>query len=116
MKTDEGATPPKIRTEKLREHFSTTYRLKDDQIDMMLASTSKSLNASLRALYEALDEGGNLNEVSRLGHSVKGLLLNMGEPQWAEFARELENSAAKGESRDYRKLVECIHRGVEKIL
>ncbi len=111
-----GKSPANIHREWVRKHFLTTYGLSEDQTDALLESTAESMNATLGSLYAALEKDSSLEEISRLGHSMKGLLLNMGEQQWAEIARELERAAARAEKRDYEKMVRIIHRGVEDIL
>jgi len=116
LNLEDTGVPPKVTVNNLRNHFKTVYRLADDQIDIMLESSAKSLNTSLSALYDAIGEGASLEEVSRLGHSIKGLLLNMGEQGWAELARELELSASGGADVDYKGLIDGIHKGVEDIL
>ncbi len=112
----ENTTPARVSTDVLRKHFAASYNLKEEQIDLMLASSAKSLNKSLTALYEALDKRANLEELAKLGHNIKGVLLNMGEAEWAAIARKIEVSAAAGRSIDYRSMVEQIHQGVEDVL
>ncbi len=107
---------PRVNKDRLKRHFQTTYRLDDDQIEVMIESTARSMNAVLAALYQALDENRSLDEVARLGHSIKGLLLNMGEKHWAELARELEKAASQGKQQDYRTIVETIHHGFKDVL
>lgn len=116
VNNDAPDRPQAVHREKLREHFRKTYKLTEDQVDILLESTAKSMSSTLNALYVAVGGDSRLEEVSRLGHSMKGLLLNMGEQQWAETARELEKAAARGEKRDYGKMVRDIHQGVEDIL
>ncbi len=100
----------------LRVHFETTYRLDDSQVEVMLESSVKSLKATLSRLDAAIEGDHGLKEVSRLGHSLKGLLLNMGEREWADLARLIEQSAAVGEQRDYRDILRGIGQGAEKLL
>ncbi len=116
MNSIEKNLPPKVRTDILRDHFRSTYKLADDQIDIMLASSAKSLTSVFSALYAALDDNEGLDKIYRLAHSIKGLLLNMGETQWAELAREVELAASASEERDYRNMVKKIQYGVEDIL
>ncbi len=115
--TDEKiSTPAKVNADVLREHFKSNYNLVGDQIDLMLESSSISLKKSLAGLYEALDQENNLEELAKLGHNVKGVLLNMGEPEWAEVAKKIELAAAAGKKIDYRNMVEHIHEGVKGVL
>jgi HPt (histidine-containing phosphotransfer) domain-containing protein len=116
LKNNEIQKLPRVSRERLVHHFKATYRLDDDQIKVMIDSSARSMNAALAALYQALDENRDLSEIARLGHSIKGLLLNMGETQWAELARELEKAAAQGKQLDFRAIVANIHQGFEDVL
>ena len=112
----DNTNPAKVNLGALKTHFKSNYNLADDQIDLMLESTSKSLNSSLSELYETLEMNTNFEKLTKLGHRIKGLLLNMGEQEWAAVARELELSASAGKDIDYRGMVERIHKGVESVL
>ena len=116
MKPEEKREPSKVTWERLRNHFKTVYRLADEQVEMMLKSSSRSLSASFDQMYEALKNESDFEKISRTGHSLKGLLLNMGESAWAEIARDIELSAAARKPKDYRALVDCLHSGVEEVL
>lgn len=115
METKERQLPAKVNLETLRAHFKLTYNLTDDQIDVMLEASAKSLTTSFSTLYTAL-ETNDLEQVFRTAHSVKGLLLNLGEKEWAALARQLELAASKGEERGYKSLVTQIYEGVGDIL
>tara|TARA_Y100001933_G_scaffold74916_1_gene76237 strand:- start:329 stop:724 length:396 start_codon:yes stop_codon:yes gene_type:complete len=114
VKSDRWPAP--MEPANLRVHFETTYRLDDSQVEVMLESSVKSLKATLSRLDAAIEGDHGLKEVSRLGHSLKGLLLNMGEREWADLARLIEQSAAVGEQRDYRDILRGIGQGAEKLL
>lgn len=116
MKIADSQLPPKVTTDGLRNHFKTTYKLAEEQVDIMLVSSVKSLTTSFSALYEALEKDDEFEEVFRLAHNLKGLLLNMGESQWAELARNLEMAATAKEKLDYHSLVREIQSGVADIL
>ncbi len=116
MKTVDSQLPPKVTADKLRIHFRTTYKLSDEQVEVMLTSSVKSLTSCFSALHVALDREGGFEEVFRSAHSLKGLLLNMGENLWAGLARELELAAAGEEERDYHRMVSEIRYGIEDIL
>lgn len=115
MKSKEAGVPPSLSEEKLRTHFRDVYRLEEDQVDQMIISSAKSLHTSLTALILAVEQGPVYEDVKRLGHSIKGLLLNMGEPEWAEFAREIEKAASSCADEDYVELVDTLRKGVETI-
>lgn len=115
MKTEGKKLPPKVSINTLRSHFRSTYKLAEDQIDTMLEASAKSLTTSLAALFAAL-ESGDKEQLFKTAHSLKGLLLNMGEDQWAELARQLEHATADQSGLDYLSMVKNIQYGVEDIL
>lgn len=115
MRTEE-ALPPKVTRAELREHFRSAYNLSEEQIEVMLESSSSSLQKSFSMLYDLLGDSQDLKEITRIGHSLKGLLLNMGQERWAQIAREMEKSAAAGEQRGYRAMADAIYEGVREIL
>ena len=100
----------------LRNHFETIYQLDPSQVEIMLESSAKSLQATLTDLSKAIEGDNGLKEVSRLGHSLKGLLLNMGEREWADLARRIEQSAALGKQMDYMGIIKGIRQGSKKLL
>ena len=106
----------KVSAEVLREHFRSNYNLVGEQIELMLTSSAQSLKKSLTGLYAALEQEDNFEELEKLGHSIKGVLLNMGEQEWAEEARKIELSAAAGKKVDYLGMIKNIHRGVKDVL
>jgi len=100
----------------LKKHFHTTYQLGENQVELMVNSSRKSLDKILTEARTALHSDNIPVEMVNVGHSLKGLLLNMGEPEWAEVARELEKSARAGEVRDYAALVALLTEGLATVL
>jgi len=100
----------------LKNHFHTTYQLGENQVELMVNSSRKSLDKILTEARTALHSDNIPVEMVSVGHSLKGLLLNMGEPEWAEVARELEKSARAGEVRDYAALVALLTEGLATVL
>jgi len=82
----------------------------------MLESSAKSMEKTLTELQKAVENNHGCGEISRLGHSLKGVLLNMGELEWAELAKILEKSAEAEEPENYRDIVWGIRSGAEKFL
>lgn len=110
------ALPSKVSRNSVKNHFLEAYSLSGDQVEIMLKSSAASLKTFLSALEDAVAAGGSFTEIARLGHGLKGVLLNMGEEEWAEQARYLERSAAEGKTVDYATMVTAIRQGVEEIL
>jgi HPt (histidine-containing phosphotransfer) domain-containing protein len=108
--------PLPVEPSNLREHFSTIYRLDASQVETMLKSSALSLAKTLANLQKAIDDDHGYGEISRLSHSLKGVLLNMGELEWAELARRIEKAAGAEEQENYQDIVCGIRNGVEKFL
>lgn len=116
MEKDDITFPADAKVDTLRDHFTTTYRLADNQVDLMLKSSSQSLKKSLQEFYSELEGDCDLQELQKIGHSIKGLFLNMGEHEWADVARTIEKSAADGKNLNYKKLADSITDGMKEIL
>jgi len=108
--------PAKVSRNTVKNHFQKAYSLSEEQAEIMLSSSAQSLNSFLSALTQIAGNEEKLAEIARLGHSLKGVLLNMGEERWADLARSLECWAAAGESRDYEKIVAAIRLGMEDVM
>lgn len=65
---------------------------------------------------EALQAEDPRVRLGNIGHSLKGLLLNMGEQQWAEVARDLELSAKTGEERDFPAFIAILSTGMAAVM
>lgn len=116
MDKQEKQLPPPIEIARLKEHFKKMYNLNEVQIGMMLVSSAQSLRTTLEGIEEYLQVEPNLAEIAKLSHSLKGLLLNMGEEEWADIARSLELSAAADRDEDYSGLLEQLKWGAKEML
>ncbi len=116
MSLNRDQYPSPMEIANLRKHFATSYRFDDAQIEIMLESSLNSLKSTLGKLEEAVAESHEHTEISRLAHSLKGLLLNMGEHEWAELARHIEKSVKSAEQKELEVIVGEIRRGSQKLL
>lgn len=82
----------------------------------MIQSSRKSMEKILSDAERALQAEDPRVQLGNIGHSLKGLLLNMGEQQWAEVARDLEISAKTGEERDYSACVTILNKGMAAVM
>lgn len=105
-----------IKVENLRKHFKKTYKLVDDQIEVMIESSARSLRATFLAAENTLGDQESYDDIARHAHSMKGLLLNMGEAEWAARAREIELAALEKKNIDYRRRMAEIRSGVREII
>lgn len=108
--------PPPLTIGGLRRHFRETYQLGETQIELMVNSSRMSLEKILSEAEVALEAADSCRELVQVGHNLKGLLLNMGAPQWADVARDLEKSARAGEERDYAVIVARLGQGLAEVL
>jgi len=81
--------------EDIRAHLRTQFGLTQEQIDSMLPSFLGTLAEYLAELgtHFAADDSV---EVGRLAHKTKGALLNLGLPEQAELAKDIETRAKAG--------------------
>lgn len=108
--------PPPVTIAGLRQHFRVTYQLGDEQVELMVRSSRKSLDKILDEAEKALQSGDICARLGGVGHSLKGLLLNMGEPRWADLARDLEKSAKAGKMRDYAAIIDILTEGMAAVI
>lgn len=108
--------PPPVSIAVLKKHFKTTYQLGDSQVELMLQSSRKSLDKILTEAEVALQAEDVCSHLVSIGHSLKGLLLNMGESEWAAFAREFERAAREDESRDYATVIAQLNVGMAAVI
>lgn len=108
--------PLPVNVESLKNHFKSAYMLTDAQIDLMVESSAESLKSTLLLLRKATENNNNFNDISVQSHRLKGVLLNMGENDWAEIVRQMEKSASRKEHKKYSSIVESLHIGMADIL
>lgn len=108
--------PPPVTLAGLRNHFSTTYQLESQQVELMVSSSRRSLEKIFSEAGFALDASDSTGKMVAVCHSLKGLLLNMGAPDWANVAKELEKAAREGKSLDYRAVLNQFREGMAEIL
>ena len=108
---------PEITVERLRRHFSLTYKLGEEQVDFMIKSSAQSLLAVFETARQIFEKDApDQAALVRMSHSLKGLLLNMGEPGWADIARSMEFAARAGEAHDYSLPVKAVHKAALAVM
>ncbi len=100
---------------KLRTHFKTTYGLNDDQIEAMLESSSRSLNAVFDQFDTLFSEQEAFSTLVQPCHNLKGLLMNMGEMEWAKRVGELEKSVKECVEKDYQAEFTMVKIGLTEV-
>jgi hypothetical protein len=100
----------------LREHFRTTYKLNEEQIDLMVVSSARSLQTAFLALDEIGGDDGDVHmKIAAIAHSLKGLFLNMGQHEWASYAAEIECAANDSQDCDYKKMILVLRSGLQDV-
>lgn len=109
--------PSPVTVAALRAHFADKYQLDEEHIELMLQSSKDSLQAVfVRTDTASGDQPFDFHELKQIGHSLRGLFLNLGEARWAEVARKMEQGANQQQSLQYSEMFEAIREGVQEIL
>ncbi len=89
----------------MRQHLKTAYLLSDEKTATMIPVFVNTLRTHVDRLAE-LAACGDLQQLSRTSHAVKGALLNIGLADLAETAYTLEKQCkAEDCDFDYRALI-----------
>jgi len=108
--------PAAVSLSTLCNHFKETYGLSPAQVEVMVESSSRSLMQAFSQATAAMNTADPRQELAVVFHGLKGLLLNMGESDWAAYARETEQRLKKGEPCDYTRVLEELQDGMSAIL
>jgi hypothetical protein len=106
---------PEVTLSRLRKHFRENFLLKEPQVELMLHSSAQSLLHG----FERLAVGAEPSERQTLigvYHGLKGLFLNMGENDWAEYTRKIEEKLREGSELDHQSIATVLRRGMVEIL
>jgi hypothetical protein len=106
-------TPVTIK--RLREHFQATYNFNEEQIDLMVVSSAKSIQAAFLAIDETADQKGLCEKIAVIAHGLKGLLLNMGQTEWAGYVRDIEHTAKAGRNHECTEMVHRLRLGLQEV-
>jgi len=91
--------------ETMKQHIKTAYLLSDEKTATMIPVFLTTLQTHLDRLAE-LAAKGDLHQLSRASHAVKGALLNIGLADLAQTASTIEKQCRDGDcSFDYRAKV-----------
>jgi HPt (histidine-containing phosphotransfer) domain-containing protein len=93
----------------IKQHLKTAYLLSDEKTETMIPVFANTLRSHMNRLAE-LAADGDMEQLSRASHAVKGALLNMGLADLAQTAHTIEKQAKKGDRTvDYLALVNELH-------
>jgi hypothetical protein len=113
----EAFLPPEpVTLKNLRRHFKEVYGFNLSQTEIMLESSSKSLLQAFGGVSEALKKTNPQEQLGAVFHGLKGLFLNMGENEWAAFARDVEEELKTGVPCFFDRIVADMQVGLAVIL
>jgi len=93
----------------IRQHLKTAYLLSDEKTEAMIPVFAATLRSHMSRLAE-LAEAGDMAQLGRASHAVKGALLNMGLTDLAEAAHTIEQGCKRSDrTADYRALITELH-------
>jgi len=101
--------------EGIRTYLRTVTQLKPEQIEIILASATRSLANNLAQAGEAL-ERQDWQALGRAAHTLKGTLLQCGLTGWAEKAQEIHTGATDNRDLPYADMVATLQRGMGPLL
>lgn len=116
MCAENFSVPEPVLLENLRTHFHDAYRFNASQVEIMVQSSSKSLCQAMADIEEFLLTGKGYRLLCSVFHNLKGVSLNMGEDEWADFFRTIEKRIDSGEPCDIEKIRGTMIFGLKDVL
>lgn len=101
--------------ERVRHHFTQTYKLAPEQVEQMLATSIQSIVDQLNRAKQGLDKN-DLNELAAAAHTMKGNLLNMGLQRCADISARIEQEARTGNAQPYQQWLADLQAQLEIVL
>lgn len=102
--------------EQVKSHIREHFQLGEDKVDAMMPAFLTTLQNHMQNLEDAL----GLNDpetLGRLGHAMKGALLNLGLDDIAEIAYAIENEGKSGNrDADFAGMVALLKEKMREIL
>jgi len=102
--------------ERIKDYLKLQFDLPPEQIDTMIPSFISTLSEHLAHLESVLDQG-DLSQLGKAGHTIKGALLNLGLHDCAKIAYSIEKKGKANEvGVDYRGLVASLRKELSSYL
>jgi len=79
----------------IKQHLKTAYLLSDEKTEAMIPVFATTLRSHANRLAE-LAAAGDMEQLGRACHAVKGALLNMGLAELAQTAQTIEQHCKNG--------------------
>lgn len=100
----------------IKEYLGKQFHLPEEQIEQMLPTLLATLRSHMANLQEALQDG-NLLQIGKMGHTIKGAFLNLGLEECAKVAYEIEMKGKRGDDQtDYQQLYDQLKVQLDPLL
>lgn len=102
--------------ERIKSYLDEQFNLPEEQVASMLPEFIRTLSSHMEGLEESFQKQ-NYASLAKAGHTIKGAFLNLGLPEGAEVALQIEEEAriANG-SEDISDLVSNLRQIVNDII
>jgi HPt (histidine-containing phosphotransfer) domain-containing protein len=101
--------------QQIQSYLAKQFNLGSEQISEMLPSFITTLSGHMANLEEAL-KSGNLENLGKSGHTIKGAFLNLGLADCAEIAFQIEQGGkSQDQSVDFPGLIATLRDNIDAI-
>jgi len=101
---------------RIKDYLKKQFKLEYSQIETLLPGLLHALAQHMENMQKALSSG-DLEQLGKAGHTMKGALLNLGLKECAEIAYEIElKSRAAEDSTDFNHLVVSLQEQLAEYL
>jgi HPt (histidine-containing phosphotransfer) domain-containing protein len=102
--------------EQIKHYLVNQFNLPPEQIENMLPGLITTLADHIDNLEVALEQG-DLEQLGKAGHTIKGALLNLGIEECADIAYSIElNGKAGNDDINYQELVKSIRETLNRYI
>ena len=84
---------------KVKSYLSQELGVGEEEIENLIQLARDSLRENFEKLDKYLSEN-RIEDFARVAHTIKGILLNLGLEEKAEFSKEIELKAKEGETKE----------------
>ena len=104
------------RIEQIEAHLMEKFHLPREQVMEMMPNFLVALASHMEKIERAV-EVGDLAEIGRAGHTMKGALLNLGLDDCVDIALEIEQRGKQLDTTaDYQMLNDKLHKELKALL
>ena len=101
---------------KIKDYLTVQFNLTEDQINSMIPGLISTLAGHMNKIEEIL-ASGDLEQLGKAGHTMKGAALNLGLGKCAEIACEIEQNGKEGRrDADFSRMVRSMRKIIDKYI